>query len=119
MAGSALRATIRAQRSTGMRGEHADNHATARYTLFHEIGFEGDKAPNPYDFDQGTCDMLIAHARQDAAHALGNTKSLLDLNGRISRQLRLANVLLLVSVCFLAAIVNKLYPQVLSGLYLQ
>jgi hypothetical protein len=117
MAESALQATIRTQRSMGMKGANWDNQAIARYTLFQEIGLEGEPPSNPYDFDEFTRDTLLAHARQDAAHAVCNTKSLLDLNGKISRQLRFLNVLLLMSVCFLSTIVVKLYPQLLSGLH--
>ena len=113
-----LQAEIKAQRALGMKGEHWDNYAVAKYTLEGEIGSTGQAAQHVYDFGQDEVNTLLAHSRQDAAHALGNTKSLLDLNARISRQVRLVNFLLFVSICFLSAIVYKLYPEVFSGLHL-
>jgi hypothetical protein len=64
-------------------------------------------------------DLLLAHTRHDAAHALLNTSSLLEHGAKISAQLRLLNILAFASVCLLGAIVVKLYPQLLSGLHLQ
>jgi hypothetical protein len=89
----------------------------ARYTLDGELGLNGQNAQHVYDLDQDQVNTLLAHGRQDAAHTLGNTKSLLDLNARVSRQLRLVNCLLFVSVCFLSAIVYKLYPEIFSELH--
>jgi hypothetical protein len=108
-----LQAAIKAQRLLGRTGAHWDNYAVARYTLDGELGMNGQTAQHVYDLNQDEYNTLIANGRQDVAHALCNTKSLLDLNGRISRQLRFANVLLLVTVCFLGAIVVKLYPHFL------
>jgi hypothetical protein len=112
-----LQAAVRAQRAQGLKGEHWDNYAVARYTLEGELGLNGQVAQHIYDLSRDEYSTLLAHGRQDIVHALCNTKSLLDLNGRISRQLRLANILLFVSVCFLGAIVYKLYPQFFSGLH--
>jgi hypothetical protein len=112
-----LQVAIKAQRSLGRKGDHWDNHAVAIYTLQGELGLGGKSANHVYDLNQDEYNTLIANGRQDVAHALCNTKSLLDLNGRISRQLRFANVLLLITVCFLAAIVNKLYPQFFGGIH--
>jgi hypothetical protein len=108
-----LQAAVKAQRSMGMRGENWDNYAIARYTLEGELGLNDQTAQHVYDLSQNEYNTLLANGRQDVAHALCNTKSLLELNGRISRQLRFANVLLVVSVCFLGAIVAKLYPHLL------
>ena len=113
----ALQATIRTQRSMGMKGEHWDNYAIGRDVLHGELGLNGEQPQHEYFLEESTRDTLLAHSRQDTAHALCNTKSLLDLNGKISSQLRLLNFLLLVSVCFLGAILVKLYPQLLSGLH--
>jgi hypothetical protein len=52
------------------------------------------------------------HGRQDAAHALLNTTSILEQSAKISAQLRVLNVLALAAVCMLGAIVVKLYPQI-------
>jgi hypothetical protein len=117
MAESELQRTIIGQRAIGMKGEHRDNYAIARDVLHGELGFNGKPVEDEYNLDQSKLDTLVAHGRQDAAHALCNTKSLLDLNGRISQQLKFANILLSISVCFLAAIVNKLYPQFFGGVH--
>jgi hypothetical protein len=100
---------IRAQRAQGMKGAHWENHAVARYTLGGELG---EPAQHFYNLDEDKVNTLLAHGRQDAAHALGNTKSLLDLNARVSRQLWLVIFLLFVTVCFLGAIVYKLYQEI-------
>jgi hypothetical protein len=115
---SALQAEIKAQKALGMKGEHWDNYAVAKYTLEGEIGSTGQAAQHVYDFGQDEVNTLLAHSRQDAAHALGNTKSLLDLNAKISRQVRLVNFLLFVSICLLGAIVYRLYPEIVSRLHL-
>jgi hypothetical protein len=62
-----------------------------------------------YRFSQKTQDILLAHGRRDAAHALLNTSSLLEHAARMSAQLRFLNVLAVVSVSLLGAIVIKLY----------
>ncbi len=95
-----------------MKGEHWDNYAIARYTLHDELGMHGEHAQHTYDLSRDEYHTLLAHGRQDAAHTLCNTKSLLDLNAKISRQLRLLNILLFGSTCFLGAIVYKLYLEV-------
>jgi hypothetical protein len=111
-----LQAAVKAQRSMGMKGENWDNYAIARYTLEGELGLNGQSAQHVYDLNRDEYNTLLANGRQDVALALCNTKSLLELNGKISRQLRFLNLLLLVSICFLGAIVTKLYPQILGGL---
>jgi hypothetical protein len=112
MATSELQARIKKQHQMGLKGDHWDNHAVARYTLEGELGLNGQTAQHVYDLDQEQVNTLLVHARQDAANALGNTRSLLDLNARVSRQLVLANFLLFVTVCFLGAIVYKLYQEI-------
>jgi hypothetical protein len=111
-----LQARITKQRQMGLKGEHWDNYAVAYNTLEGELGLNGQTAQHVYDLNQEQVNTLLVHARQDAAHALGNTRSLLDLNVRVSRRLLLANFLLFVTVCFLGAIVYKLYPVIFSGL---
>jgi hypothetical protein len=112
-----LQAALRAQKAQGMKGAHWDNYAVARYTLEGELGLNGQNAKHVYDLNQDEVNTLLANGRQDASHALGNTKSLLNLNARVSRQLRLVNILLFISVCFLSAIVYKLYPEFFPGLH--
>jgi len=115
---SGLQARIKKQRQLGLKGAHWDNHAVARYTLDGELGLNGETAhPDVYDLEQEQVNTLLVHARQDTANALGNTRSLLDLTANVTRQLRLANFLLFVTVCFLGAIVYKLYPEIFSGLH--
>jgi hypothetical protein len=72
-----------------------------------------------YSLSQKTKDTLLSHGRQDAAHALCNTKSILDVNAKISSQLSTLNSLMIFVLCLLCSIVVKLYPQILSGLHLQ
>lgn len=111
---TSLQSAIKNQRLLGMKGEHWDNYAAARYTLEGELGLNGQTAQHFYDLNREEYNTLLAHGRQDAAHALCNTQSLLDLTRRVSRQVRLLNVLLFALVCMIGAIVYKLYPE-LSG----
>jgi hypothetical protein len=113
-----LTSTLKAWRSMGMTSEHQENLAIAKNVANEEMGRYGEHAIE-YSLSQKTKDTLLSHGRQDAAHALCNTKSILDQNERISAQLRTLNLLATVSICLLAAIVGKLYPQLLSGLHLQ
>ncbi len=93
-----IRFAINAQREVGMRGDSWDNHAVALATLSGDLG-AGGKQRAPYYLDDMTRDILIAHSRQDAAHALLNTISLLT---RV-RQLTLLVYLLLALVLVLGA----------------
>jgi hypothetical protein len=65
------------------------NLIVAKNTMDEELGRFGKEHLNEYHFDELTRDRLVVHTRQDAAHALCNTISLLDkislLNRRISR----------------------------------
>lgn len=97
----------------GLTSEHQENLAIARNVTNEEMGRYGEHALE-YSLQQKTKDTLLAHGRQDVAHALCNTKSILDQNARISAQLRKLNFMATISVCLLAAIVVKLYnPQLL------
>jgi hypothetical protein len=111
-----LATTLKVWRSMGLTSEHKENLAVARNVTNEEMGRYGEH-PLEYSLKQKTKDTLLAHGRQDTAHALCNTKSILDQNVRISAQLRTLNFLATVSICMLAAIVLKLYPQLLSGLH--
>ncbi|MGG3814203.1 hypothetical protein ABEV34_21525 [Methylorubrum rhodesianum] len=91
---------IRVQRDLGMKGDNWDNHAVARGTLYGDLGYEGSNQ-SFYDLDEPTRDRLLAHARQDAAHALCNTTSLLKRLRSVERLMYvsiLANVVLLIAV---------------------
>jgi hypothetical protein len=101
----------------GLKGAHWDNYAIGRDVLHGELGWNDEPPRNEYFLEKNTQDTLLAHSRQDAAHALCNTKSLLDISEKISSQLRTLNFLALISACMLGGIVVKLYPQLLSGLH--
>ncbi len=53
-----------------------DNHAVAVGTLEEELGYYGEKPLPYYEMDEAVRHRLIAHTRQDVAHALCNTHSL-------------------------------------------
>ena len=114
---SALQETINSQRSMGMKGEHWDNYAIARNVLQEEIGLHGEPPRESYHFSQGTYEVLLAHSRQDVAHALCNTKSLLDLNQKISSRLGTLNFLAWIISGLLLLLVAKSHPQFFSGLF--
>jgi hypothetical protein len=111
-----LTSTLKAWRSMGMTSEHQENLAIAKNVTNEEMGRYGEHAIE-YSLSQKTRDTLLSHGRQDAAHALCNTKSLLDLNAKISSQLATLNSLMVLALCLLGVIVVKLYPQLLSGLH--
>lgn len=102
---------------SGIKHVSKANCLIARNVFQEEIGRYGEHGGVRYDFDQKTHDILLAHVRQDAAHALLNTESLLEHGAKISTQLRVLNILAFASLCLLGAIVIKLYPQILSGLH--
>lgn len=67
--------------------EMTTNRAIARNVLHTELGRYAETQP-VYSLDQETRDRLIAHARQDAAHALLNTISLMKEVRRINQRTR-------------------------------
>jgi hypothetical protein len=89
----ALRAAIEGDRSFGYKGAWWKNAAKARNILDEELGFFGHSTIS-YDVDEATRDTLIAHARQDAAHALLNTGTLLKQMRALRYTLWLVVVLL-------------------------
>ena len=111
-----LASTLKAWRSMGLTSEHQANLAVAKNVTNEEMGRYGEH-PLEYALKQKTKDTLLAHGRQDAAHALCNTKSILDQNAKISSQLNTLNWLMVVVVCMLGAIVAKLYPQFVAALH--
>ena len=65
---------IAAQRQSGLKGTHWDNSIVARETMLADLdGWAGI----PYNLDTERRDILLAHARQDAAHAVSNTASII------------------------------------------
>jgi hypothetical protein len=68
----AARSEIRSRREVGQHGHHVVNGAVARETLNQDLGYHSDSVNHAYGLDDPTRDRLIAHARQDAAHAMLN-----------------------------------------------
>ena len=83
---ASLTTTLKVWREMGLTSENHANQAIARNVTDEEMGRYGEH-PLEYSLKQKTKDTLLAHGRQDAAHALCNTTSLLDLNAKISSQL--------------------------------
>jgi hypothetical protein len=71
----------------GTDSRSAENGVVARNVLQEELGLYGDDQPE-YHLDQKTCDRLIAHTRQDAAHALVNTISLMTDVSKLEQRFR-------------------------------
>jgi hypothetical protein len=104
---AALLNAIQSQRSLGLTGDNWDNYAAAFSTLQREIGhFPDDTHLDCYEFDEAIRNRLLAHGRQDAAHALMNTASLLNRVVSLQRQVA---ALGLVTLSMLAVIAWKLW----------
>ncbi len=78
-------------REFGQKGPFWDNYAIAQNVL-HEDMDDGQR----YRFDDAQRDRIMAHARQDASHAVLNTSSILDALTRIQRLLKVAVALLVI-----------------------
>ncbi|CCV06714.1 conserved hypothetical protein [Mesorhizobium metallidurans STM 2683] len=78
------------------------NSMVARNILHEELGYFSD-VQTSYSLDEETRDRLIAHGRQDAAHALTNTIALME--SQASR--RWTNRLLLIAVALLVYIAYR------------
>jgi hypothetical protein len=75
----ALESELDAYRSIAVRG---DDEAQRNNALYARIIMEDDlgryaESPRPYDVDQAHRDILLAHARRDAAEALATSQTLL------------------------------------------
>jgi hypothetical protein len=75
----ALDSELDAYRSIAVRG---DDEAQRNNALYARIVMEDDlgryaEGPRPYDVDQAHRDILLAHARKDAAEALATSQTLL------------------------------------------
>jgi hypothetical protein len=84
----ALKSTLDAMK--GWAAPDADTSSTAnsivaRNVLQEDLGLYEDHQPD-YHLDQETRDRLIAHTRQDAAHALVNTIRLMQAVSKLERQ---------------------------------
>lgn len=106
----AIRIAIETQHIVGNKSANDDNTVIARYTLHEELGYRGERR-EPYHLDQDTRDILLAHTRQDAAHSLLNTISLLkkvdSLALSVRRLLWLSSALLICVLILLFHSINS------------
>jgi hypothetical protein len=91
----ALHATLRANKELGPQGSFARNGVVARNVPHEDLGYFSD-LPSDYGGDPSLICRLAAHARQDASHALINTKTIMDDQRRIKRRLWVVIALLVV-----------------------
>src|ERR1700730_16922244 len=105
-----LASALAMQPKRGTTGENKANYLVAKNVLNEEMGGYGEYTVE-YQLGQKTRDVLLVHGRQDAAHALCNTTSLLEHGAKAFYQLRMLNFLGLTTVCLLGAIVFKLYAR--------
>lgn len=103
---AALQSSIAALKLVGKTGDSWRNHAVAQNTLQDELGEFPANFQSHYELDEATRDRLLAHTRQDSAHALLNTISLLLRLQWLQRQL---TIFMLVTVGLLTAIAWKLW----------
>lgn len=75
----ALWSQIYALKVLGDDTRAARNAATARNVLHEELGFFGEWDGAKYDLDDQVRDRLLAHTRQDAAHAVVNSEVAMTL----------------------------------------
>ncbi len=94
---------LRVSRSLHGNDPFIENQIIAHDVVTGEIrDHTADAQSLAYHLDQPARDTLIAHGRQDAAHALCNTKSLMDDIGALRRELRVWRVVGLVALALLA-----------------
>jgi hypothetical protein len=77
--GEQLDMELSSARSFAVRGEdeaRRDNAIYARILMEDDLGRYAE-GPRPYEMDQDHRDILLAHARKDAAEALANTRTVL------------------------------------------
>lgn len=94
--------TIRAVQGDDMA---AINAATARNILHEELGYFSDPQTG-YNLDEGTRNRLLAHARQDAAHAV---LSLGTLSADVRKLQRSAKVIIALLAVLIVAVVANLF----------
>lgn len=91
--------SLKSLKDFGNYSETTANGAVARNVLHEELGYYGEMGQE-YRLSKQTSDILLAHARQDAAHALANTTTLLKQVDELKQYMRL-----LVGAATIAAIV--------------
>jgi hypothetical protein len=100
---AALKSMLQTSRKLGQTKHSELNLWVARNTFEEEIGRFGDDHLVDYGLDERKRDLLIAHGRQDVAHALCNTIHILDeieLLKKRSRRFETATLLLLLVVTY-------------------
>ena len=102
--GERIRDQVRINRSLGLKGDNWDNHAVALITTQHEAsGAEDD-----FRLPDTTRDTLLRNGRQDTAHALANTTSILD---RVQELNRLVTALLVLVIVLGLAVAYLMVKQ--------
>jgi hypothetical protein len=112
-ADEALKMQLRMSRDmlpVGSDKEASDNEIVARNTLHMELGYYTDRGPE-YNLNEATRDRLIVHTRQDAAHALLNTITLMKEVRRINRRARITQISVAVLVCIAITFLISSWPR--------
>lgn len=102
-----IKATIKAQHAAGLKSESWDNQAIASDVLSKDLGYKRSDRPH-YHLDDQTKDILLVHARQDAAHTLINTISLLERIDKLDRTVQILAVFVVVTGGTIAFLLWKL-----------
>jgi hypothetical protein len=101
-----LRNTLRAMEKYG-GDESRRNGVVAKNVMFEDIGHFGEPSIK-YHLDETRRDILLAHSRQDSAHALINTTSLLEQVAWLSGQIRILQIMVLLLLCGVGYVIWKL-----------
>ena len=88
---------IKIQHEIGQKSVFMDNFVIGQEVLREELA-GGNQYQQQYDLSTSVRDMLLAHSRQDVAHALSNTSSLLTHLKILDTNVRFANFWLLVII---------------------
>jgi hypothetical protein len=103
-----LKMHLAISKDMGWKDPNALNLVVARNVLQEDLGrFNGRL--HPYHLDDDTRDRLLAHARQDAAHALGNTAALLDQIRSLRRTMFVLIGLMISSLVSVTALILLFY----------
>jgi hypothetical protein len=99
-----LKMQLAMSKDTGWKDANALNGVVARSVLHEDLGrFKGRL--HAYNLNDDARDRLLAHARQDAAHALCNTSSLLDQVKVLRRTMIVLIGLMIFSVLSVTALI--------------
>ena len=115
LAEKALRARLHLIRQIDPGDDIGANHATARNVLHEELGQFGTPSMS-YALDDRTRDILLVHARQDAAWAALNAKTAVGHDLELKRLLKLAILLLSACTAFLAGLHGRAQALDLWGI---